>query len=46
MLVGGALWMITVLMAGMVYNLIARFGWGLVLELKETSRTSAAVDGE
>lgn len=41
MLIGGALWMATVLLVGLVYNLIARFGWGLVLELKETRRTPA-----
>lgn len=41
MLIGGALWMVTVLLVGLVYNLLARFGWGLVLELKETSRAPA-----
>ncbi len=36
MLIGGALVMLTVLLVGLVYNLIARFGLGLEMELRET----------
>ncbi len=33
-LIGAALWMITLLLVGLGYNLIARLGFGLELELK------------
>jgi hypothetical protein len=41
-LIGGLLCMFTVLIVGLVYNLIARAGWGLALELEPTNRLTTS----
>ncbi|MBI5029981.1 MAG: hypothetical protein HZB51_05595 [Chloroflexi bacterium] len=38
LLVGGFLWMFTGLMAGMLYNIIARLGLGLMVDMVEVGR--------
>ncbi len=40
-LIGGLLWMLIALMIGLVYNLIASVGWGLVLEVERTHKATA-----
>jgi hypothetical protein len=37
-LIGGFLWMMTGLLAGIVYNVIARLGLGITLDMVETNR--------
>ncbi len=43
-LIGGLLWMFTALIVGLVYNLIARAGWGLALELDPTNKLTTRAD--
>jgi hypothetical protein len=38
LLVGGILWMLTGLLVSVIYNLIARLGWGLTVDLVEAGR--------
>ena len=39
LLLGSILWMLTGLMVCVIYNLIARLGWGLGMDLVEASRS-------
>ncbi len=42
MLVGGVFWILTSLLVSEVYNLAARAGWGLVLELREEHQSTTS----
>ncbi len=38
-LIGGAVWTATLVLASLVYNLAARLGWGLAVDLDEARRS-------